>query len=208
MIYLCGLTPPPDAPDVRHLPLLRTAFLRPTLPPHDGLILTSKQTVGALQQYGDAWQRLPLLCVGEPTGRRAAAAGAMQVTVAQGYGYTLIARVRQRPRTFRWLYARPRIVAGDFAEQLRAEGYCIEEAIVYETLCQEVSAAPEADAVLIFTSPSAVACFTRQFPLLRTHRLIAIGTTTRRALGEDAARTKMPPEPSIAGCVALARTVY
>lgn len=208
-VYLVSLTPPDEKDTVIHLPVLTTAYLTPglSLASYDGIILTSKQGVAALREGFEGWQRLPLLCVGRATQKAAEAAGGRVLACADGYGEGIVSLMDARLRAMRWLYARPAVVASDFAERLRAEGVAVEEAVVYETRCNDdaLPTAPEADAVLIFTSPSAVACYERRFVIEEGQSLVAIGTTTLGALGGRAAR--VAPEPTLAACVALAHTI-
>ncbi len=206
-IFLVSITPPND-PDVVHLPLLETVFLKPEigLERYDGIILTSKQGVEAIETIDPQWKQLPVLCVGKATQKRAESLGANVLERSDGYGAGLYDIVMRRYSDRRWLYARPKVVASDFAGRLRQKGVRIDDAVVYETVCGTANSdtAIPADAILIFTSPSALRCFTSRYDIVPTQELVVIGKTTAQALGKGR-RVHLAAEPSVAACIALAK---
>lgn len=207
-IYLVSLTPTTEQ-NVIHLPLLRTHWLAPRLEltKHDGIVVTSKTGVDALERIDPAWKQLPTVCVGNATHRRALQLGAKVAATADGYGDTLFEMIRMQGHERRWLYARPTIAASNFAQRLRSEGIMIEEAVVYETKCTEETepVVIANDAIVIFTSPSALHCFEKRFELHESHTIVAIGTTTRKAFGDR--KVHVAAEPTVLACITLARAL-
>lgn len=205
-IYLVSVTPPED-PEIIHLPMLQTHWLHPDadLTAVNGIIFTSKNGVEAMERIDPAWKTLPLVCVGTATSRYARTLGAEHIETGDGYGAGLTQRLRAHPHGFRWLYARPKVVASDFAAQLRREGFLIDEAVVYETVCApgDDNAVPAAPAVLIFTSPSALACFRSRYALQPGHTVVVIGKTTRNSIPDHP--VYVASEPTVSACVALAK---
>ncbi len=205
-IYLISNTSPNDKA-VIHLPMLGTSWLTPAIDfsRYDGIILTSKNGAEAMERIDAAWKTLPVICVGSATKKTAAAYGADVIETGNGYGDAIYDLIRERYAHLRWLYARPKVVASDFAERLRKAGTAIDEAVVYETVCNAEAPQPELpeEAVLIFTSPSALRCFEQRYRLLPTHTLVVIGTTTQKAA--DGHRVHVAPEPTVDACVTLAK---
>lgn len=205
-IYLVSITPTDD-PDVVHLPLLSTVWLTPDmdLSQTQGIILTSKNGIEALERIAPEWKKLPVVCVGKATQTRAEAAGAKILAAADGYGNELYTLILERFADKKWLYARPKVVASDFANRLNQAGVAVTEAIVYETVCtaDDIDTRIDDDAVLIFTSPSALHCFTRHFTLLPSHAVVAIGRTTRKALNGHTVH--LAAEPTVHSCITLAK---
>lgn len=205
-IYLISVTPPND-PGIIHLPILETKWLRPPidLTRCDGIILTSKNGIEALERIDPAWKTLPVLCVGKATKRRAEELGSEVLALSDGYGDGLYDIIRTHYAQKRWLYARPKVIASDFAQRLRENGIEIEEAIVYETLCraEKITENIADNAVLIFTSPSALECFIGRFDFSPAQEIVVIGRTTQKSLlGRHA---HVAPEPTVASCIALAK---
>ncbi|WP_345985786.1 uroporphyrinogen-III synthase [Sulfurimonas sp. HSL-1656] len=205
-IYLLSVTPSTD-PDVIHLPILETEWLQPKvdLSRIDGIIFTSKNGVDALEKIAPEWKTLPVLCVGKGTQQRAVALGGTVAETVKGYGEMLYDLIRERFARSRWLYARPKTVASDFASRLRSEGIAVEEAVVYETVCRadKLDVSIPDDCVLIFTSPSALACFQSRFSLTPAQTLVAIGRTTQSSL--PGRTVHIAPEPTVASCITLAK---
>lgn len=205
-ILLISNTPSNDS-SVTQLPLLTTKWLQPaiTFGDYDGVVLTSKNGVKALERIDPSWKKLPVLCVGNATKSAAESVGAHIIDCGSGYGDDIYDLIRERHAQQRWLYARPKVAASDFAERLREAGIVIDDAVVYETVCsaQDIEAEIPDKAVLIFTSPSALHCFQSRFTILPSHTLVVIGKTTQKALAGH--QVHVAPEPAIASCVALAK---
>ncbi len=203
-VYLISKTP---YPGVVHLPVLSIRFLTPAIDfsAYEGIILTSKQGVEALRNYDVPWEKLGCICVSGPTGEHALRAGARNVETGSGYGVSLPDLLSSRRRRGKWLYLRPEKVASSWVDEARQRGFEIDESIVYETGCNPGWNGGEIDerGVLVFTSPSSIACFCAQCPILPTHRVVAIGTTTQMALPEGVA-SSLAPETSVESAVALA----
>jgi uroporphyrinogen-III synthase len=203
-LYLFSLTP---YPDTIHVPILSVRYCRPEIDfdRYDALVVTSKQAVDALEAMGPAWRKVPVLCVAFKTAEKVRNSGGSVLGTGGGYGENLEGIIKACYSDKRWLYARPAKAASDFAERLRQSGVAIDDAVVYETFCSpELSFKLEKEAVLAFSSPSAVECFSRYASFLPGHRVVVIGASTRAALpfGIDA---QMPQMPTLKGLVALGR---
>ena len=205
-LYLFSKTPHPDA---IHVPIIKTLYLRPAIDfsRYDGIILTSKEAVKALEKLGAQWRDLPLLCVGTKTAEYARRWGGRVLQCAEGYGDGLERLILETYVSIRWLYARPRQAASDFAERLRCAGVAVEDIVVYETSCNDAAQIPgDAEAVLAFTSPSSVACFLRRSALLPTHRVVVIGRTTAAALPQGVTYA-IAETPSVDALVLLGKEI-
>lgn len=205
-IYLVSKTP---YPGLNHIPVLTTQFLKPAIDfrSYDALIVTSKQAIDALECYGHGWKRLPLLCVSAATAAHAEACDAEVLHVGKGYADSLPELIARYHR-WRWLFVRAEVVASDFVSALQSEGVAIDEKIVYKTACNSLLKTPlaPADAILIFTAPSAIACFLKFSPILATNKVVVIGKTTYAALPEGI-EAVIANEPSIESAVESARAL-
>jgi uroporphyrinogen-III synthase len=206
-IYLLSLTP---YPGVTHLPLLATRTLRPKIDfaRYDLIIATSKQVFKALDAIDTGWKQIPVLAVSPKTADAAVAAGAHVVDTGDGYGETLYTLINAKYVDKKLLYPRPKVKASDFTDRLRREGVAVDDVIVYETLCDEKAAEcniPE-DAILVFTSPSAVQCYKRVRHFHASQALIAIGSTTAAAF-EPEERVHLPKTPTVRHAIELAKSL-
>lgn len=206
-IYLISKTP---YEGVIHIPILTIRFLTPIInfTDYEGVIFTSKQAILALKNYLLDWHTLKCICVSEGTAVFARDSGAIDVEVGDGYGTSIPSVLKGKKRDGKWLYLRPKIVASNWIESAREEGYEIDEAIVYETTCNEEMAnvAISSEGILIFTSPSTIRCFSQNHPILSTHRVVVIGTTTQNALPQGVV-SYLSNTTSVEAAVDLARQI-
>lgn len=205
-IYLISKTP---YDGVIHIPILAISFFKPNIDftRYQGIILTSKQSLIALEQYDVHWKTLRCICVSEGTAEAARKAGVLDLYVGDGYGRSIPELMARENLKGRWLYVRPTVIASDWMKGVNSE-ITIDEAILYETACNEQSVGREIDpgGVLIFTSPSSVECFSKWYPILPTHFVVAIGKTTQKALPKGVT-SQLSLETSVASAVDLARLI-
>ncbi|BDY13519.1 uroporphyrinogen-III synthase [Hydrogenimonas cancrithermarum] len=183
-VYLLSPTPKPG---VRHLPMIQFETIPQPLDfsGFDGLILTSKQGVVALDEVsGGRWRSTPAAAIGEMTAKEIEARGGKVIYIAsKAYGDVLAKELSEWFEGFRWLYPRPKVVVSKIAADLRHAGIEVDEKVIYETRCMAYDRPrrPEKDAVLIFTSPSIVRCFFENFEWDESWRAVAIGNKTAQA---------------------------
>jgi len=183
-IYLFSISSHPNAVSINSLAI---TFLKPSIDfsKYDYLIVTSKQTSKALEQYEkESYVDKPALCVSVASAKSYENLGAKVLDIGGGYGDNLIDKIKSYPKNKKWLYLRAKIVASDFVEVCKRDGYDIDESIVYESSCSKeiLNVRVEDDATLIFTSPSSLKCFLKNNILTKYHDIIVIGKTTAKAL--------------------------
>jgi|FLOH01.1.fsa_nt_gi uroporphyrinogen-III synthase len=206
LIYLFSTSAHPEAISINSLEI---SFLKPKIDfsNYDYLIITSKQAVNALKQYDSHdYQTKKALCISDATAESSQNAGITLLEVGEGYGDKLINIIQKYPKTTKWLYLRAQTVASDLTQICKNDGYVIDESIVYKSECSKILAktTPEDDAILIFTSPSAVKCFLNHHMFTKEHYTVVIGKTTAKSLPEGTYHT-ISPEPTIASCINLAK---
>ena len=203
-IYLFSKTPHSE---VIHIPILSIRYLKPSIDfsRYDAIVITSKETVDALEAIGTAWKHLPVLCVASKTAEKVRQAGGETLETGSGYGEDLAQIILENYPQQRWLYAKPVQAASDFSEHLRHEGVIIDDCSVYETQCNSnADMTVKDEAVLAFTSPSAVGCFKKRFRFMPGHRICVIGKTTLQALPHGL-HAQISETPSVDELVALAK---
>lgn len=205
-IYLISKTP---YEGVIHIPILTISFFKPDIDftCYDGIILTSKQSLIALERYDIQWEKLQCICVSEGTADAARKAGVLYLHVGDGYGRSIPELMERENLEGRWLYVRPKVIASDWMKRVNPQ-ITIDEAILYETTCNDASAGKKIDenGVLIFTSPSSIECFLKYYTILPSHSIVTIGKTTRDAF-KEAKEVAISPEPSIVSAVECAKKI-
>ncbi|WP_456382761.1 uroporphyrinogen-III synthase [Hydrogenimonas sp.] len=198
-IYLLS---PTSRPGVRHLPMIQFETIPQAIDfsGYDGLVLTSKQGVVALDEVsGGTWRETPVAAIGKMTAREVEKRGGRVIYIAtKAYGDVLAKELAEHFPRYRWLYTRPKVVVSKIAKDLRDAGVEVDEKIVYETSCKKYAAneKPMDGAVLIFTAPSIVRCFFKNFPWNESWKAVAIGEKTAQAFPEGVA-PEISPSTSI-----------
>jgi uroporphyrinogen-III synthase len=208
-IYLFSISSHPDAISIDSLDI---TFFKPDIDfaKYDALIITSKQASKALQQYKkEEYIHLPSLCVSVQSAKSYEDLGGKVLDIGGGYGDNLIDKIKSYPKTKRWLYLRAKVVASDFVEIVKKEGYSVDECIVYESDCSKAirEVEVEDDAILIFTSPSSVKCYLQNHTFTQKQRLIVIGKTTAKALPLGV-NYILSDKTSIQSCITIAKEQF
>ncbi len=207
-IYLFATSSHPDAISVKSLDV---RFLKPLIDfgKYDYLIITSKQSVKALEQYNKKdFINIPSLCVSEKTATSYKNFGGKILDIGDGYGDNLVKNIKEKSKDKRWLYVRAKVIASDFVEICQSDGYDIDEEILYVSECAlealEVKVAQ--NSTLVFTSPSSIDCFLKTHTISPDARVVVIGKTTAKALPQDI-EYSVSKNTSIQSCVELALTL-
>jgi uroporphyrinogen-III synthase len=207
-IYLFSISSHPNA---THINPLEIHFFKPTIDfsKYDYFIITSKQIAKILSFYEISKEKLlPALCISKQSAKSYEAIGGKVLEIGKGYGDTLVEKIKEYPKTKKWLYLRAEIVASNFVEVCKNDGYDIDESIIYESKCSDSMAkySFEDDAVLIFTSPSSVECFLRYHHFSSQHKIVVIGKTTLKKIPKEF-HPILSKETSIESCMQIAQSL-
>jgi len=204
-IYLFATSKHPDAISAKSL---QVRFLKPQVDfsEYDYLIVTSKQTVKALEQYNkDEFIDIPALCVSEKTATAYENFGGNILEVGDGYGDNLVKNIKDKSKEKKWLYLRAELIASDFVQRSQNDGYDIDEEILYVSECAKegIEVEVKEKPILIFTSPSSIKCFLKTHAIDADAKVVVIGKTTAKAL-PDGVEYKISQKTSIDSCIEAA----
>ncbi len=172
----------------------------------DTLLFTSKQAVLSAEAIDPEWKRLPSVAIGPATERQILGLGGRVLHRPERfYGEELAKDLVERFRDRRLLYLRPREVSFDSKAFLAGAGIGLKEQILYETDCRDYGPedAPVDGAIVVFTSPSTIHCFLRNFSWKESYTAVVIGTATLEHL-PPGCDYRIASEPSIDACLEAA----
>jgi len=197
--------------EVVSLPLFEICFIpfMTDLTPFNALIFTSKNSVKALANHGSQWQTKECYAIGEGTAKAIEEAGAnVTFTCQESYGDLFAHEIAPLLVHKKVFFPRAKEVISPLYEILRDRGIDITQEIVYETVCVSYPSekAPEKGALLIFTSPSTVHCFIKNFAWNTSYQAIAIGKKTAAVLPLHV-NVFLPEKQTIASCIDLAKQI-
>ncbi len=202
-IYLFSLTPSSNK-EVVHTPLQRVEPLlpMPDLSGYDALIFTSKTAIKIIDQATQEYKNIPSICVGDSTSKELLMRGGTLLESASGYGDELYNIIKSSHGSKRLLFVRAQKIASNFSSRLRDDGVKIDESIVYRTVCVDTKPVDvDERAILIFTAPSTVECFSRLYGFTGRQKIVAIGSTTVLALLHHKQSCVIAQNRSIESCI-------
>ena len=175
----------------------------------DTLLFTSKQAVISANIIDEMWKNYPCIAIGPATKKQIESLGGEVIYMPKDfYGETLSADIATFFSDKKLLYLRPKEISFDSKDFLEKEGIALEEQIIYETSCLRYTQEdkPVKGAVIIFTSPSTIHCFLKNFDWDESYTAVVIGRATKVHLPKNADFV-VADEPSIASCIEKARTI-
>jgi uroporphyrinogen-III synthase len=175
----------------------------------DTLLFTSKKAVAFADAIDPEWKKYDCFAVGTATAEEIEKRGGRVVYLPEKfYGETLASDIVEKFEKRRFLYLRPETVSFDAKSFLQNAGIGVREAIIYKTECirYDSSQAPQKGAIVVFTSPSTIHCFLRNFAWDESYIAVVIGEATKVHLPPNA-RYETAEIPRISACVKKAREI-
>jgi uroporphyrinogen-III synthase len=208
LIYLLS---PLVKEDTISLPMIRfqTVVKEVDLSDCDVLMFTSKQAVKSIDQLNPEWKKIPSLAIGSATAMQIEKLGGKVLYQPNSfYGKTLSEDIIEKFHDKRILYLRPKEVSFDSKSFLASSGIRLDEQIIYETICidYQADAAPIKDAIIIFTSPSTIQCFLKNFTWDESYTAVVIGEATKEHLPKNA-HYVVADIPRIDACISKAKNI-
>ena len=208
MIYLLSAS---SKEGTIHLPMITFKLIEQELDlsGYDMLMFTSKQAVKSAESINVEWKKLPCLAIGEATTKQITALGGKVIHQAKDfYAKRLNYDIVSKFKTKKILYLRPEEVSFDSKSFLAKEGILLEEKILYKTYCVRYSKAqaPLRDSIIIFTSPSTIKCFLKNFDWDESYIAIVIGEATKVHLPKNV-QFRVADKPLIDACIKKAKEI-
>ena len=201
-IYLLS---PSTKKDTISLPMIAFSLIKVVLN-FKGIILLifpSKQAVKSAEALNPSWKKLPCLAIGNATAKTIEDLGG---TVAhkpkEFYAKSLSQEILTHFKDKKILYLRPKTISFDSKSFLQTQGIVLEEKILYKTTCiiYKKEAKPKKNAIIIFTSPSTIQCFLKNFVWDISYTAIVIGKATQKYLPKEA-KYEVAEVATIESCV-------
>jgi len=175
----------------------------------DTLIFTSKQAVISADKIDISWKNYPCIAIGGATKKQIKDLGGKVIYSPRSfYGEQLSKDIASFFREKKLLYLRPKEVSFDSKTFLKKEGIDLREQVIYETSCVPYTSGekPAAGAIIIFTSPSTIHCFLKNFKWDESYTAVVIGNATKVYLPRHA-NYVVADEPLISACILKAKEI-
>lgn len=177
---------------------------------YDGLVFTSKNAIYSLAAQNKLWKKIPSYVIAPQTAKVLKSLGGNLKFVGKekhgdAFAYELLEKLHGK----KLLYLRGESVVSNLVGILNEGGVRCDEAVVYKTQCRVMpnkKALPKGSTI-IFSSPSTIECFLKNFEWDESYRAIAIGKTTAAHMPKYI-RAYIAETTSLDSCVKRALELY
>ncbi|QKF67194.1 uroporphyrinogen III synthase [Arcobacter venerupis] len=172
---------------------------------YDALVFTSKNAVYSLDSFNKDWKKIDSYVIAPKTSQVIGKLGGKVVfTGITSHGNEFAQELIELLKDKKVLYAKALKTVSNLVEILKENKILVKEIVVYKTSCKKSNVSLEENSVFIFTSPSSVECFFKQYLWKDSYKAIVIGKTTAKYLPKDV-NYIISSETSIDECIKLAR---
>ncbi len=172
---------------------------------YDALIFTSKNAVYSLDSFNKNWKNIPSYAIAEKTATIIKKLnGKVAFTGITSHGNDFAQELIYLLKNKKVLYVKALKTVSDLPQILKQNNILLDELIAYKTICKKSNKILENNSIFIFTSPSSVECFFKQYSWNDSFKAIVIGKTTANFLPQNI-NYMISPSTSIDECINLAR---
>ena len=174
---------------------------------YDALIFTSKNAVYSLDSFNKDWKKIPSFVIAPKTASIIEKLGGkIAFTGLTSHGNEFAQELIELLKNKKVLYIKASKTVSNLVEILKKNEVLLDELVVYQTTCKKSNVILENNSIFIFTSPSSVECFFKQYTWKDSYKAIVIGKTTANYLPKNVDCT-ISSQTSIDECINLAKQI-
>ena len=197
--------------NVINFPMIKINFFRKKidLQSYDALIFTSKNGVRAIDKIDKNWIKKDIYSIGQGTSREIKKYNSNLVyTAKSSYGNSFALEIKEKLKNKKVLFLRAKVVTSKLNKILIEADIRLDEEIVYETTCRayEEEKLIDKNSIIIFTSPTTVNCFFKNFKWDKSYKAISIGKVTANFV-PSYVNNIISEKQTIANCIKIAKTL-
>jgi uroporphyrinogen-III synthase len=172
---------------------------------YDALIFTSKNAVYSLDSFNKDWKKIPSFVIAPKTAQIIEKLGGnIAFTGLTSHGNEFAKELVDLLKNKKVLYIKALKTVSNLVEILKENKIFLDELVAYETTCKQSNIILEDNSIFIFTSPSSVECFFKQYSWNDSYKAIVIGKTTADYLPNHI-NYQISSQTSIDECINLAK---
>ena len=174
---------------------------------YDALIFTSKNAVYSLDSFNKDWKKIPSFVIAPKTASIIEKLGGkIAFTGITSHGNEFAQELIELLKNKKVLYIKASKTVSNLVEILKKNEVLLDELVAYQTTCKKSNVLLEDNSIFIFTSPSSVECFFKQYTWKNSYKAIVIGKTTANYLPKNVDCT-ISSQTSIDECINLAKQI-
>ncbi|MEA3553553.1 MAG: uroporphyrinogen-III synthase [Campylobacterota bacterium] len=176
---------------------------------YDALIFTSKNGVNSFLNSKLKWKQIDSFAISNVTGNALKKSNSKLIyTGISGHGDEFAKELVRYLKDKKPLYIRAKKVVSNIVDILNQNDISCDEIITYETACSKSLEIKklEKNSIIIFSSPSTIDCFFKNYKWDDSYTAIAIGDTTASYFPKDI-NIVISKLQTIESCVQIAKTL-
>lgn len=172
---------------------------------YDALVFTSKNGVKAINSFNQDWKNIPSYAIAQKTANTIIKLGGVVEFIGNsGHGNDFAYELKNVLKDKKVLYVKALKTVSNLPNILKENGILLDEIIAYKTSCKKSNIILEENSIFIFTSPSSVECFFKQYSWKNSYKAIVIGKTTAEFLPSNV-NYEISSQTSVEECIKLAK---
>lgn len=193
--------------DVENLEVFQIEYIKSDidLKKYDALVFTSKNGVKAINSFNQDWKNIPSYAIAQKTANTIIKLGGVIEFIGNsGHGNDFAYELKNVLKDKKVLYVKALKTVSNLPNILKENGIFLDEIITYKTSCKKSNIILEENSIFIFTSPSSVECFFKQYSWKNSYKAIVIGKTTAEFLPSNI-NYEISSQTSVEECIKLAK---
>lgn len=193
--------------DVENLEVFEIKYIKSNinLQNYKALIFTSKNAIYSLESFNKDWKKIPSYAIAPKTASIIKQLdGNLVFTGVTSHGNDFAEELITLLKNKKVLYVKALKTVSNLPEILKENKVLLDELVAYETSCKKIDVELEKDSIFIFTSPSSVECFFKQYSWDDSYKAVVIGKTTAKYLPKNI-KYEISSQTSVEECVNLAK---
>ncbi|MDN5102004.1 uroporphyrinogen-III synthase [Aliarcobacter butzleri] len=193
--------------DVENLEVFQIEYIKSDvdLKKYDALVFTSKNGVKAINSFNQDWKNIPSYAIAQKTANTIMELGGVVEFIGNsGHGNDFAYELKNVLKDKKVLYVKALKTVSNLPNILKENGIFLDEIIAYKTSCKKSNIILEENSIFIFTSPSSVECFFKQYLWKNSYKAIVIGKTTAEFLPSNI-NYEISSQTSVEECIKLAK---
>lgn len=172
---------------------------------YDALVFTSKNGVKAINSFNQDWKNIPSYAIAQKTANTIIKLGGVVEFIGNsGHGNDFAYELKNVLKDKKVLYVKALKTVSNLPNILKENSIFLDEIIAYRTSCKKSNIILEENSIFIFTSPSSVECFFKQYSWKNSYKAIVIGKTTAEFLPSNI-NYEISSQTSVEECIKLAK---
>ncbi|MEV9546297.1 uroporphyrinogen-III synthase [Aliarcobacter butzleri] len=193
--------------DVENLEVFQIEYIKSDvdLKKYDALVFTSKNGVKAINSFNQDWKNISSYAIAQKTANTIMKLGGVVEFIGNsGHGNDFAYELKNVLKDKKVLYVKALKTVSNLPNILKENGIFLDEIIAYKTSCKKSNIILEENSIFIFTSPSSVECFFKQYSWKNSYKAIVIGKTTAEFLPSNI-NYEISSQTSVEECIKLAK---